>query len=557
MEALLAGSLFVIIASTFIGAVLYGEESTVVGGQRARAAYLAEEGIEAVRNMRDEAFTNVVDGTHGLAIFGNQWVFSGSSDTTDIFTRVITVSPVDAKRKQVTATITWQETPQRNGSVALTTYLTNWRAGAKGGMLAYADYSGNNDVIRYRLLSGDTQAWGAEQTVPDFSVPLDRDTRAVKLYSSVARNEKILVTKHSATGAGNDTYLYAQVWSGSSWGNVVQLASWAGVSNPEFRDFDGDYLSNGNFLVVYDNDTNTPQYRIWNGSSWSSQAATLDVGGNPDWIVVRARPGASEAMVAVRDAGQDTNTIYWNGSSWTGLAEHATDSSGQTYDNIDFRWSTNTPAAGALVFNETSDANPNISIWNGSSWSSAVENQGIGGNARAMRIVPRPGVDEFLACFKDSADDLNCLKTDFTPSWVTLTNGELATDTDNGDQRSFDLAYEPSTGGSGLSVYSNGATAGARQIPKYRIYDPSMSSWSAESSLSDVGSVLESVILVPGSDTSDIMALLGSSNQTLSTVAWDGDSNAFYSSGGFAQTVQGSAGSADAELWFDFAWDGY
>jgi hypothetical protein len=88
---------------------------------------LAEEGLEAVRNLRDGTFTNLTSGTYGLAISNGKWMLSGSSDTTGIFTRQITVSSLDAQRKQITSTVTWQQTPQRTGTVTLTGTLTNWQ----------------------------------------------------------------------------------------------------------------------------------------------------------------------------------------------------------------------------------------------------------------------------------------------------------------------------------------------------------------------------------------------------------------------------------------------
>ena len=38
---------------------------------------------------------------------------SGASDTSDIFNRAITISTVDANRKSITSSITWQQTPAR------------------------------------------------------------------------------------------------------------------------------------------------------------------------------------------------------------------------------------------------------------------------------------------------------------------------------------------------------------------------------------------------------------------------------------------------------------
>lgn len=126
VEVLLAVSVLALIITGFAGAIIYGEESTAVAGSRARAIYIAEEGLEAVRNIRDAGFANLTDGTFGLSTTGNQWSLSGSSDLTDIFTRTINVSAVDADRKQVVSTVTWQQTPSRTGNVSLTTYLTHW-----------------------------------------------------------------------------------------------------------------------------------------------------------------------------------------------------------------------------------------------------------------------------------------------------------------------------------------------------------------------------------------------------------------------------------------------
>ena len=127
VEALLASALFALIITGVVGAVIYGQQSTSFAGSHNRAILLAEEGLEATRNIRGTEFANLTDGTYGLAIVSNQWSLSGSSDTTDIFTRQIQISTINTTTKQATATITWQQNPQRTGSVALTTYFTNWQ----------------------------------------------------------------------------------------------------------------------------------------------------------------------------------------------------------------------------------------------------------------------------------------------------------------------------------------------------------------------------------------------------------------------------------------------
>src|SRR6266545_1206197 len=141
VEVLLAATIFGFLVTALVGAVVYGRSSTAIAGDRARAALLADEGIEAVRNIRDAAYGNLVNGTYGLAQSGGQWVLSGSSDTTDVFTRPITISDAGSNRKNITSTITWTSTGGTR-QVSATARLTNWLAAfaATGGpiMMAYS-----------------------------------------------------------------------------------------------------------------------------------------------------------------------------------------------------------------------------------------------------------------------------------------------------------------------------------------------------------------------------------------------------------------------------------
>ncbi len=127
VEVILSIAVFALLITTLIGAYFYGQESTALAGNRARAVMIAEEGLEAVRNIRDEDFSNLEDGTYGLNISNNAWVLSGLSDNVDIFTRQIEISPIDGDRKEVTSTVTWQQNPQRSGIISVETYLTNWQ----------------------------------------------------------------------------------------------------------------------------------------------------------------------------------------------------------------------------------------------------------------------------------------------------------------------------------------------------------------------------------------------------------------------------------------------
>ena|SRR3989344_3495125 len=128
VEVILASSVFILITTALVGAIIYGQESTVLSGQRAQAVFLAEEGLEAVKNIRDDDFSNLIDGTYGLQVVGGRWNIAGSSDVIGNFTRQITISPINSDTKKITSTVTWQQNLQRSGSVSLDTYLTYWMA---------------------------------------------------------------------------------------------------------------------------------------------------------------------------------------------------------------------------------------------------------------------------------------------------------------------------------------------------------------------------------------------------------------------------------------------
>ncbi|MDI6820869.1 MAG: hypothetical protein QMD65_01685 [Patescibacteria group bacterium] len=128
IEALLATSIFALLATAFIGSLIYGEKSTTVAGSRSRALFLAEEGLEAVRNIRDEDFNKLTDGTFGLAITDNSWKLSGSSDLTEIFNRQISISSIDPKIKKVASTVSWQDVNEETPHfISVTTYLSKWK----------------------------------------------------------------------------------------------------------------------------------------------------------------------------------------------------------------------------------------------------------------------------------------------------------------------------------------------------------------------------------------------------------------------------------------------
>ncbi len=128
LEALVSIGVFTL----FLGAIgltlMLGERTTVAGGDHTRAAFVAEQALEGVRQMRNVNFASLTNGTHGVKLVNGAWAFTGTSLTTsDGYLTSVNVSTMGTDWLQVTSTASWNFGKTRSGSLVLTTYVTNWR----------------------------------------------------------------------------------------------------------------------------------------------------------------------------------------------------------------------------------------------------------------------------------------------------------------------------------------------------------------------------------------------------------------------------------------------
>ena len=127
IEALLAISLLPIIITAIVGVTIYTRSSAQFLSQKAQGLFLAEEGLEVVRNMRDQNWNNLPDGTYGLVVSNNQWQLVNTNDTQAIFTRQINISSLTAEEKHVTVEVRWSASQSRESAASLQTILSDWR----------------------------------------------------------------------------------------------------------------------------------------------------------------------------------------------------------------------------------------------------------------------------------------------------------------------------------------------------------------------------------------------------------------------------------------------
>lgn len=130
MEVLLGIAVFSLFASAIGYVLLYGQESTIMSGDRIRAVQHAERSLEAARAIRDGAFTGVTVGQHGLwvnrttrkwALSGSEMILSGGYITN------LSVASATTDWVRLTAQTKWKRGYNRSGSVILTGELTDWR----------------------------------------------------------------------------------------------------------------------------------------------------------------------------------------------------------------------------------------------------------------------------------------------------------------------------------------------------------------------------------------------------------------------------------------------
>ncbi|MBP9820858.1 hypothetical protein KBC85_01840 [Candidatus Saccharibacteria bacterium] len=131
IEVLLASSLLIIVISGIVGAIFYGTESSIISAKRTQATQIAEQGLEAVKNIKDsnyQAFSSLADGAYGLQQNSGQWqLVPNTPDVQNNFTRTVTLSTVNPTTKEVNISVNWQQNLQRTGVFNLVGRLTNWR----------------------------------------------------------------------------------------------------------------------------------------------------------------------------------------------------------------------------------------------------------------------------------------------------------------------------------------------------------------------------------------------------------------------------------------------
>jgi len=131
IELLIAAGIFVMTVSVVASLLIDGYISNLQASQNSQAIFLTEEGLEAVRSIRDNNWNDLTSGSHGISISQNQWIFQGEeeniSDKLPEGVRKVIVESIGVDRKKVTSQVTWKIPPAKSTKIELVTYFTNWK----------------------------------------------------------------------------------------------------------------------------------------------------------------------------------------------------------------------------------------------------------------------------------------------------------------------------------------------------------------------------------------------------------------------------------------------
>jgi len=131
VELIIAMGVIVLVISSVAFLVIDSYASGRLSKEITQANFLAEEGMEAIKSIRDNSWDDLSPGTYGLAIFGSNWILEGSEE--DVSSQLnegirrIIVEEIDLDRKKITSQVDWKFIEARPQQVQLITYLTNWQ----------------------------------------------------------------------------------------------------------------------------------------------------------------------------------------------------------------------------------------------------------------------------------------------------------------------------------------------------------------------------------------------------------------------------------------------
>lgn len=358
-----------------------------------------------------------------------------------------------------------------------------------GAMIVYAKAAADN-IPYYRRWDG-TQ-WGPERQAT--AVGAGNTIQYLVLKFARTRNEAILGTLDSSGE------ISVQVWNGNTntWSATTLLADAGTASDVGYRSFDIEYETSGDRAIVVFKDANgsaNPDYRIWDGTSWS--AATniiIATTGEVRWIELAPNPltTSNEIVMITLDTSNDVYGMRWTGTVWSdmgvaGTWDTSAANSGQPANTpskiIDVAYEQLNGRA-MFIWGDTTATDNYYRIWDGTTLSAAnilLDIPAMGDEADWVRLVPRPNSNELMYGVQDGGRDLNTRLWNGVAWDTAVQHPEHDATTEDVDDRNFDIVFEtdPANAGKAWLLWGNGTVVSRKQ------WDSGTNSWGATATTGD------------------------------------------------------------------------
>jgi len=127
IEAVVAIGITLLVITGLVVLAVGAVRSATLSRNRSLAVQYAQEGMEALRSIRDRNFSDLpTGGINRLVWTGTQWSTLAGTETINFYTRSFTSAQVSAGKLKITLTVAWSDSGGSH-TVDLTTYLTNWQ----------------------------------------------------------------------------------------------------------------------------------------------------------------------------------------------------------------------------------------------------------------------------------------------------------------------------------------------------------------------------------------------------------------------------------------------
>ncbi len=398
LEVIVAMAIFALIGAAMVAMVVGSFIALTQGGEQTQAEALAQEGIEAVRSIRDGAWNEIIYSQSAVTTSSSQWIFSGegTDETIGQYSRTITFSNVcrdgsndittcpgsytDVHSKQAAVSVSWETREGITNTVQRIAYLTNWDSRE----WTQTDWSGGSgqttwsDATKYDsddgnidnstagevklaeaaggswVLSGGTEITHTSDT--DFSGGTFNNTEV----SGTGNDAKIVLTQSTGWVEHADS----QIVTTEDLNDLDAVSAsdiWAVAKKGETYHYNGTNWSAGtdvgNFdLQAIDMFSSSDGWTVddkgkiyhYDGTSWSEDTDT----GNEEWYAVETISASNVWVV-----GKDGKAAHYNGSSWTESTPSSKDLNGVDSIASNDIWAVGND--GTIIH------------YNGTSWSSA------------------------------------------------------------------------------------------------------------------------------------------------------------------------------------------